>query len=98
MFSNAGHALLYVPDQVLHLEDEGERVCCAALTCFGCAFISDVLSLVTLRHYNVRRDVCTWWPMYSLCYPCIIVGYEICGYKPPNADTYVEPLPTNAMG
>lgn len=98
MFSSAGHALLYVPEHVLHVEDEGERACAAAACCYSCAFVSDLLAILTMRRFRVKPEIGFWFPRYSCLYPCIIIGYDCCGYEAPFADTAVEvPHETHAF-
>ena len=79
--SQAGHVLLAPADR-LHMEDEGRRALCAGCTCYALAFASDLLSLAVLRMYEPKKYYCdmeTWWPWYSLCYPCIFVRNTCAG-------------------
>jgi hypothetical protein len=84
----AGKTLTYVPREVLHLENEDTRACCAVAQCFGLCYLCDLIFTVpTMQEFEegLNKRSLPLFAFYELCWPCMWFSSCCCAMTPSRA-------------
>ena len=88
----AGKTLTYIPRNVLHMENEDDRTCCAVVQCFGLCYLCDLCCTIpTMVRFEegLNKRSLPLFAFYELCWPCMWFSSCCCGMS----DDSVRELP-----
>ena len=78
----AGKTLTYIPRDVLHLENEESRTCCAVVQCFGLCYLCDLCCTVPIMQEfeeDLNKRSLPLFAFYELCWPWMWFSSCCCG-------------------
>ncbi len=73
--------LTYIPRDVLHMENEDDRTCCAVVQCFGLCYLCDLwftIPTMDVFEEDLNKRSLPLFAFYELCWPCMWFTYCCC--------------------